>query len=135
MISELGIRLFELGMASVDNPRTLLHPVAFAAPERFPEAARVPPDVFRQAEQVGAPLDLYRDPNNRFLAGDTARQDYRARFEAAEANEVRCPDPAVADQMRQEINGIYLENLRNDDFVGVQTYSRMRFGPEGPLPP
>jgi beta-glucosidase len=42
---------------------------------------------------------------------------------------------AMADQMRQEINGIYLENLRNDDFVGVQTYSRMRFGPDGPLSP
>lgn len=42
---------------------------------------------------------------------------------------------ATAAQMRQEINDVYLENLRGDDFVGVQTYSRMRFGPEGPLPP
>ncbi len=41
----------------------------------------------------------------------------------------------LANQMRHEINGIYLENLRNDDFVGVQTYSRMRFGSEGVLPP
>lgn len=42
---------------------------------------------------------------------------------------------AMAAQMRQEINDVYLENLRGDDFVGVQTYSRTRFGPEGPLPP
>ncbi len=42
---------------------------------------------------------------------------------------------ALAARMRQAINGVYLENLRDDDFVGVQTYSRMRFGPEGPLPP
>lgn len=42
---------------------------------------------------------------------------------------------AVAAHMRRAINGVYLENLRGDDFVGVQTYSRMRFGPEGPLPP
>lgn len=41
----------------------------------------------------------------------------------------------IASQMRQEINGVYLKNVREDDFVGVQTYSRMRFGPEGPLPP
>lgn len=48
------------------------------------------------------------------LAGDTARQDYRARFEAAEANEVRCPDPAVADQMRQEI----FEAMQAKDTLG-----------------
>lgn len=42
---------------------------------------------------------------------------------------------ALAAQMQRAINDVYLENLRGDDFVGVQTYSRMRFGPEGPLPP
>jgi beta-glucosidase len=41
----------------------------------------------------------------------------------------------MAAQMRRSINDVYLENLREDDFVGVQTYSRQRFGPEGPLPP
>ncbi|MDH3687563.1 MAG: family 1 glycosylhydrolase, partial [Myxococcales bacterium] len=29
----------------------------------------------------------------------------------------------------------FLEAAREDDFLGVQTYSRTRFGPEGPLPP
>ena len=42
---------------------------------------------------------------------------------------------AVADKMRYEINGAFLETLRGDDFVGVQTYSRVRFGPDGALPP
>jgi beta-glucosidase len=42
---------------------------------------------------------------------------------------------ALAARMRQAISGVYLENLRDDEFVGVQSYSRMRFGPEGPLPP
>lgn len=42
---------------------------------------------------------------------------------------------ALASQMRRVINDTYLENLRDDDFVGVQSYSRVRFGPEGPLPP
>jgi beta-glucosidase len=41
----------------------------------------------------------------------------------------------LAAQMRQQINDVYLENLEGDDFVGVQTYSRMRFGPGGVLPP
>jgi beta-glucosidase len=39
----------------------------------------------------------------------------------------------LAAQMKQNINGVFLDALRGDDFVGVQTYSRMRFGPEGVL--
>ena len=41
----------------------------------------------------------------------------------------------MAAQMRREINDVYLENLRGDDFIGVQTYTRARFGSEGSLPP
>jgi beta-glucosidase len=41
----------------------------------------------------------------------------------------------LAARMRRVINDVYLENLRGDDFIGVQTYSRMRFGPKAPLPP
>jgi beta-glucosidase len=41
----------------------------------------------------------------------------------------------MAARLRQGINGVYLEHLRGDDFVGVQTYSRMRVGPQGRLPP
>jgi chorismate synthase len=37
------------------------------------------------------------------LAGASASQEYLARFEAAEANEVRCPDPEAAERMRQAI--------------------------------
>jgi beta-glucosidase len=40
-----------------------------------------------------------------------------------------------ADRIRREINDIFLETIRGDDFVGVQAYSRHRFGPDGPLPP
>lgn len=40
----------------------------------------------------------------------------------------------VAAEMRREINDVFLETLRGDDFIGVQTYSRTRFGPAGPLP-
>jgi len=44
---------------------------------------------------IVAPLDL--------LTGESARQGYLDRFEAAEANEVRCPDPGAAERMRQTI--------------------------------
>jgi beta-glucosidase len=40
----------------------------------------------------------------------------------------------LASQVRHEINDVFLESLRGDDFVGVQTYSRTRFGPDGLLP-
>src|SRR6202012_4335146 len=33
------------------------------------------------------------------------------------------------------INGQFLEALKGDDYVGVQTYTRVRFGEKGVLPP
>lgn len=42
-------------------------------------------------------------------------------------------EPAAA--FRQAIGGDYLEALRGDDFVGVQTYTRKVIGPNGPLEP
>ncbi len=49
-------------------------------------------------------------------------------LQAAEGGET------VAAEMRHEINDVFLEPLQGDDFVGVQTYSRTRFGAEGLLP-
>lgn len=40
-----------------------------------------------------------------------------------------------ATRMSRAVNDLYLENLCEDDFVGVQAYTRTRVGPEGPLPP
>ncbi len=37
--------------------------------------------------------------------------------------------------VRREVNEVYLEAVRGDDFVGIQTYGRMRFGPHGLLRP
>jgi beta-glucosidase len=39
------------------------------------------------------------------------------------------------DAARAESFDVFLDAARADDFVGVQTYSRTRFGPDGPLPP
>jgi beta-glucosidase len=40
-----------------------------------------------------------------------------------------------AADLRRELSDIYLEQLRGDDFVGVQTYARMVIGPDGVVPP
>ncbi len=42
---------------------------------------------------------------------------------------------ATRDRYRHELQDIFLAATRNDDFLGVQTYSRERFGPEGVLVP
>jgi beta-glucosidase len=41
----------------------------------------------------------------------------------------------LAATLRRRINEVYLEAVRGDDFIGVQTYSRMRIGPAGTLRP
>jgi len=47
-------------------------------------------------------------------AGAGAHQEYLDRFEAAEANEVRCPDPEAAERMRQTI----FEAMQAKDTLG-----------------
>ncbi len=41
----------------------------------------------------------------------------------------------MRDQVRHELQDVYLKAAREDDFLGVQTYSRARFGPDGKLDP
>ncbi len=41
----------------------------------------------------------------------------------------------MRDYFRHELQDVFLEVARADDFIGVQTYTRDRFGPEGRLPP
>lgn len=42
---------------------------------------------------------------------------------------------AMRDRIRRNMNDVFLEAARGDDFMGVQTYSRDRVGPDGVLPP
>jgi beta-glucosidase len=41
----------------------------------------------------------------------------------------------LRDKVHHTINGQFLESLKGDDFMGVQTYSRTLIGPDGLLPP
>jgi beta-glucosidase len=41
----------------------------------------------------------------------------------------------TAARLRRELQDVYLEQTRGDDFIGVQTYTRRRCGPDGPMGP
>lgn len=41
----------------------------------------------------------------------------------------------TAQRLRRALHDAYLEGTRGDDFIGVQTYSRVRCGPDGALGP
>ncbi len=41
----------------------------------------------------------------------------------------------LRDRIRHEVDDIFLDTVRDDDFIGVQNYSRTRYGAEGILPP
>jgi len=52
-----------------------------------------------------------------------------ADFQAVDGGEWR------RDAYRQKMEDVYLESCRGDDFIGVQTYTRERIGPDGRLAP
>ena len=71
-------------------------------------------------------VEAIKSASGNFPVGITlALQD----IQAAEGGEKR------AARMRKVINDIYLASLGGDDFVGVQSYSRVRCGPEGLVRP
>jgi len=50
-------------------------------------------------------------------------------LQAVEGGEAR------RDHLRREVQDVFLEAARQDDFLGVQCYTRRRVSPDGPLPP
>ncbi len=77
------------------------------------------------AAHIGARDILRAGPGN-FPVGITlAMQDYQA-APGGEETLARALDESFTP---------FFEAARTDDFLGVQTYSRVRFGPDGPLPP
>jgi len=70
-------------------------------------------------------VDAIKSSTADFPVGITlALQDFQT-VDGGEAN---------ASVLRREINTVYLEAIKGNDFVGVQSYSRTRVGPEGTLP-
>ncbi len=84
------------------------------------------------------------------LARDTFIKGHRLAFDAIKAGPGRFPvgltlalddlqalpgGEALRDRVRRETQDIFLDAARQDDFIGVQTYTRSRFGPDGPIAP
>jgi beta-glucosidase len=91
-----------------------------------------------------------RDPALRLRANDVLIAAHRQAVDAIRS--VATPPPvgltlatsdwqaesggeATRDRLRRDMEDVFLEAARGDDFVGVQTYTRMRVGPEGLLGP
>jgi beta-glucosidase len=82
------------------------------------------------------------------LARDTFLKAHRMAFDAIKSAAAHFPvgmtlamsdhqavpgGEAVRDRMRHEIDDVFLDVARGDDFIGVQTYSRTRYGAQGAL--
>ncbi len=91
-----------------------------------------------------------RDPELRRRANDVLIAAHRMAVEAIHAGPGTAPvgltlamsdyqalpgGEAVRDLYRRDMEDVFLEAARGDDFLGVQCYSRTRFGPEGMLHP
>ncbi len=98
------------------------------APEKFsmfPFAARsITGEIVRKAHRLG--VQALKSGSGRFPIGMTvAMQEIVAAPGGQE----------TAARASRESEDVFLEAARDDDFVGVQTYTRRRFGPAGALPP
>lgn len=64
------------------------------------------------------------------------RADLPVGLSLAMVDDVAAPGgEATRDRKRAEVYGHWLELARDDDFVGVQNYERITYGPDGQLPP
>jgi beta-glucosidase len=85
-------------------------------------------------------MDVFRDAHRAsYEAIKGVRPDLAVGLTLSMAEYVAVPaDDAAAIAQRDEARGFmedaFLEAARGDDFLGVQTYSRSRFGPHGILP-
>jgi beta-glucosidase len=118
----------EIGMACTINEPNIVATLGYFL-------AGFPPGV--------ADVDRYQRAN------DTLIRAHRLAYEALKAGPGDFPvglslsmaefvaEPGGEEHMRRvrhTMEDIYLEAARGDDFLGVQTYSRMRFGPDSPVP-
>jgi beta-glucosidase len=81
-------------------------------------------DVLLEAHRLG--VHALRSGPGKFVVGMTlAMRDMQALAGGTHAR----------DRDRREAEDIFLEAARHDDFIGVQSYARQRYGQEGMLPP
>jgi beta-glucosidase len=130
----LGLLLSKMGVVSPPIPQQYAPWWVAAADKLGTTPDRLAPFVFAASERAvetilashARAVQAIKSGPGDFPVGLTlALQDIQAGEDGEE----------MTAQMRRSINGVYLEHLLDDDFVGVQTYSRLRVGPEGPLSP
>jgi beta-glucosidase len=120
LLSFLGVPLsthtpwFAEAARSVGSDTERFRPFLYAEPERGREIMLA---AHRRAIEV-----LKAGPGQRQVGVTLALTDIQALPGGEE----------VAARARHELQDLYLEALREDDFVGVQTYTRQLFGPTGP---
>jgi beta-glucosidase len=129
------------------NVGLLIQKMGFMPPDEV--LAQAP---FRAAAAKAAGSDTFAAfPNcQQALARDTFLKGHALAVEAIKSGPGRFPvgmtlalsdhqavpgGEAMRDRMRAEIDDVFLDLARHDDFVGVQTYSRSRYDAHGPLPP
>jgi len=94
----------------------------------FPPGAR-DPDLRRRANDVliaahrRAVVAIHAGPGRARVGLTLAMTD----------NQATPGGEAARDRYQRDMEDVFLEAARGDDFVGVQTYSRYRFGPDGVL--
>jgi len=65
----------------------------------------------------------------------SVRPDLPVGLTLAMADDQAVGSPERRNAMRKQLYGMWLEAAREDDFIGVQNYERVLWGPEGRLPP
>ena len=108
---------FEAAARSVGSDTSRFTPFLYADPVRGRETILA---THRRAVEA-----IKAGPGNCLVGLTLAMQDIQAGPGGEE----------MARRMRGELQDVYLQATQGDDFIGVQTYSRIRFGPQGPLAP
>lgn len=100
---------------------------------------------------VGSPIfSSFPNACRQALARDTFIHAHRLAFDAIKSGPGDFPvgltlalsdhqavpgGEAVRDAARRAVDDVFLETAKQDDFIGVQTYTRMRYDANGPMPP
>lgn len=118
-----------LGLACTLNEPNIVAVMGYLLgvfPPKVRDRARFEDVSARMRRAHRAMVDALRAGPGRFPVGLTLSM---AELEAAPGGEAQCA------RALEHLEDAYLRELHGDDFLGVQTYTRLRFGPDGPLPP
>jgi len=97
--------------------------------------ARLQPFLFAHAARTRDVMVVAHEKARDAIKGATPRAFPVGVTLAMQDDQAVAGGEAMRDQVREELYGAFLETARDDDFVGVQTYTRMRWGADGFLGP